>query len=323
MARLEGYDSLPLQSLAPVYKKAKLDNANHLSQTLVSKGFNEIISYSFISEQDHLLFGQGEGTLKVENPISQNMTIMRTSLVSGLVNTYLHNLNHGQENQKIFEAGNIFIVKNSKKVSEKKIIAGLMSGKISESTWKGKSQDISFYDLKGVAQDLLSKAEGAFSFEESSLDFLHPGMSSNIKHKNKVIGFIGSLHPAHLDSLGLKKDIFIFSLEIETLNFEGTKTYKQFSKYPTSSRDLAIIVNKTANAGEIEEVIKSSAGESFKEIQIFDVYEGQGIDEDKKSLAISVTWQSLNDTLKDSDIDDAVTKIVNSVKNQLDGELRV
>ena len=323
MARLEGYDSLPLQSLAPVYKKAKLDNANHLSQTLVSKGFNEIISYSFISEQDHLLFGQGEGTLKVENPISQNMTIMRTSLVSGLVNTYLHNLNHGQEKQKLFEAGNIFIVKNSKKVSEKKIIAGLMSGKISESTWKGKSQDISFYDLKGVVQDLLSKAEGTFSFEENNLDFLHPGMSSNIKHKNKVIGFIGSLHPSHLDSLGLKKDLFIFSLEIENLSFESTKTYKQFSKYPTSSRDLAFIVNKTVNAGDIEEVIKSNAGESFKEIQIFDVYEGQGIDEDKKSLAISVTWQSLNDTLKDSDIDDAVTKIVNSVKNQLDGELRV
>ena len=323
LARLEGYDSLPLQSLAPVYKKAKLDNANHLSQTLVSKGFNEIISYSFISEQDHLLFGQGEGTLKVENPISQNMTIMRTSLVSGLVNTYLHNLNHGQENQKLFEAGNIFIVKNSKKVSEKKIIAGLMSGKISESTWKGKSQDISFYDLKGVVQDLLSKAEGTFSFEENNLDFLHPGMSSNIKHKNKVIGFIGSLHPSHLDSLGLKKDLFIFSLEIENLSFESTKTYKQFSKYPTSSRDLAFIVNKTVNAGDIEEVIKSNAGESFKEIQIFDVYEGQGIDEHKKSLAISVTWQSLNDTLKDSDIDDAVTKIVNSVKNQLDGELRV
>ena len=174
-----------------------------------------------------------------------------------------------------------------------------------------------------VVQDLLSKAKGTFSFEENNLDFLHPGMSSNIKHKNKVIGFIGSLHPSHLDSLGLKKDLFIFSLEIENLSFESTKTYKQFSKYPTSSRDLAFIVNKTVNASDIEEVIKSNAGESFKEIQIFDVYEGQGIDEDKKSLAISVTWQSLNDTLKDSDIDDAVTKIVNSVKNQLDGELRV
>ena len=323
LARLEGYDSLPQKSLVPVYKKAKIDNANHLTQELVSKGFHEIISYSFIGEQDHLLFGQGVKTLEVENPISQNMTIMRTSLLSGLVNTFIYNLNHGQESQKLFEVGNIFNIKNTKKVKEKKVIAGLMSGNISQSSWKRKSQDTSFYDLKGVVQDLLSEAEGLFSYEECDVDFLHPGMSSVIKHKNEIIGFFGSLHPAHKDILGLKKDIFIFSLELMNLNFDSSNTYRQFSKYPSSSRDLAFIVNKTVNAVDIERLIKSSAGESLKEIEIFDVYEGQGIDDAKKSLALSITWQSSKTTLQDSDIDNAVTKIVNSVRNELGGELRV
>ena len=323
LARLEGYDSLPLKSLVPVYKKAKTDNANHLTQELVSKGFNEIISYSFIGEQDHLLFGQGVKTLEVENPISQNMTIMRTNLLSGLVNTFIYNLNHGQESQKLFEVGNIFNIDNAKKVKEKKVLAGLMSGNVSQSTWKSKPNDISFYDLKGVVQDLLSKAEGSYSYVECDVDFLHPGMSSYIKHKNKVIGLLGSLHPAHIDTLGLKKDVFIFSIELMHLNFDSSNTYRQFSKYPSTSRDLAFIVDKSVNAGDLERIIKSSAGKSLKEIEIFDVYEGQGIDDDKKSLALSITWQSLKTTLKDSDIDNAVTKIVNSVKNEFDGELRV
>ena len=214
-------------------------------------------------------------------------------------------------------------IDSAKKVKEKKILAGLMSGNVSKSTWKSKPNDISFYDLKGVVQDLLSKAEGSYSFVECDVDFLHPGMSSYIKNKNKVIGLLGSLHPAHIDTLGLKKDVFIFSIELMHLNFDSSNTYRQFSKYPSTSRDLAFIVDKSVNAGDLERLIKSSAGKSLKEIEIFDVYEGQGIDDDKKSLALSITWQSLKTTLKDSDIDNAVTKIVNSVKNELDGELRV
>ena len=322
LARLEGYDSLPQQSLNPVYKKVGTNKADHLSKILISKGFNEIISYSFISEKDHLLFGKGEKSLEVENPISQNMTIMRSNLVSGLVNTFLYNLNHGQENQKLFEVGNTFTFNGNKKIQEKKVIGGLLSGNISESTWKGSSKDLSFYHLKGIVQDLLKKSRGDFVYEECDLPFLHPGMSSFIKKKNKVIGFMGSLHPFQLESIGIKKDIFIFSVQIEDLNFEQSINYKQFSKFPSSSRDLAFLVDKNISANRVEEVIKSAAGKFFKELKIFDVYEGPGVGEDKKSLALNIAWQSLSTTLQDSDIDNAVAKIVNSVKKELDGELR-
>jgi phenylalanyl-tRNA synthetase beta chain len=323
LARLEGYDSLPQLSLSPVYKKIELNSQSHLSDLLSAKGFNEIISYSFISRDDHDLFGEGVAALEVKNPISQNMSVMRTNLVSGLVSTFLHNLNHGQDSQRLFEIGNIFSLKNTKEVVEKNTLAGLMNGKVHEDNWKEKAKDISFYDLKGVVQDLVREFKGPCVFENCKIDFLHPGMSSLIKINNKVIGFMGSLQPTYLDRLGLNEDIYIFSLDLEGLQKNVSSSYKEFSKFPSSSRDLSFIVNKSISSSSIENVIKSAAGKFFKDIEIFDVYEGKGIEEEKKSIAISVSWQSTKQTLKDYDIDSAVERIVNSMKKELGGELRV
>ena len=323
LARLEGYDSLPQLSLSPVYKKIELNSQSHLSDLLSAKGFNEIISYSFISRDDHDLFGEGAAALEVKNPISQNMSVMRTNLVSGLVSTFLHNLNHGQDSQRLFEIGNTFSLKNTKEVVEKNTLAGLMNGKVNEDNWKEKAKDISFYDLKGVVQDLVREFKGPCVFENCKIDFLHPGMSSLIKINNKIIGFMGSLQPTYLDRLGLNEDIYIFSLDLEGLQKNVSSSYKEFSKFPSSSRDLSFIVNKSIASSSIENVIKSAAGKFFKDIEIFDVYEGKGIEEEKKSIAISVSWQSTKQTLKDYDIDSAVERIVNSMKKELGGELRV
>ena len=323
LARLEGYDSLPQLSLSPVYKKIELNSQSHLSDLLSAKGFNEIISYSFISRDDHDLFGEGVAALEVKNPISQNMSVMRTNLVSGLVSTFLHNLNHGQDSQRLFEIGNTFSLKNTKEVVEKNTLAGLMNGKVNEDNWKEKAKDISFYDLKGVVQDLVREFKGPCVFENCKIDFLHPGMSSLIKINNKIIGFMGSLQPTYLDRLGLNEDIYIFSLDLEGLQKNVSSSYKEFSRFPSSSRDLSFIVNKSIASSSIENVIKSAAGKFFKDIEIFDVYEGKGIEEEKKSIAISVSWQSTKQTLKDYDIDSAVERIVNSIKKELGGELRV
>lgn len=323
LARLEGYDSLPQLSLIPIYKKIELNLQSHLSDLLSSKGFNEIISYSFISRDDHDLFGEGVAALEVENPISQNMSVMRTNLVSGLMNTFLHNLNHGKYTQRLFEIGNIFSLENTKEVTEKNTLAGLMNGKVTENNWKEKAKDISFYDLKGVVQDLVREFKSPCVFENCKIDFLHPGMSSLIKINNKIVGFMGSLHPSYLDRLGLSEDIYIFSIELNGLQKNVSSSYKEFSKFPLSSRDLSFIVNKSIASSSIEYVIKSAAGKFFKDIEIFDVYEGNGIEEEKKSIAISVSWQSAKQTLKDSDIDSAVERIVNSMKKELGGELRV
>ena len=323
LARLVGYDSLPQLSLSPVYKKIESNSQSHLSDLLSAKGFNEIISYSFISRDDHDLFGERVAALEVKNPISQNMSVMRTNLVSGLVSTFLHNLNHGQDSQRLFEIGNTFHLNDAKEVAEKNTLAGLMNGKVNEDNWKEKAKEISFYDLKGVVQDLVREFKGPCVFENCKIDFLHPGMSTALKINNKIIGFMGCLQPTYIDRLGLNEDIYIFSIELNGLQKNVSSSYKEFSRFPSSKRDLSFIVNKSIASSSIENVIKAAAGKFFRDIEIFDVYEGKGIEEEKKSIAISVSWQSNKQTLKDADIDSAVERIVNSMKKELGGELRV
>ena len=322
LARLEGYDSLPEESLLPIYKRENISKENHLRNSLVSLGFNEIVSYAFISQEDHNLYGQDQKTLNVSNPISQNMSVMRTNLVSGLINTFLYNLNHGQNNQRLFEIGNTFHIDKSNNVSEKKLVAGLMSGKKSSDNWKEKFDNLTFYDLKGLVQDLLSDFSQPNSYNLCNIDFLHPGMSSAISFEKKTIGFLGSIHPVVLNKVGVKDDLFIFSFELDKLIFESSKSFEEYSKFPSSARDLAFVFDKEVNADEIKEVIQNSAGEFYKDLEIFDIYEGERIDAGKKSIALSISWQSSSKTLLDSDIDTAVEKIVNSIKKELDGTLR-
>ena len=322
LARLEGYDSLPEESLLPIYKRENISKENHLRNSLVSFGFNEIVSYAFISQEDHNLYGQDQKTLNVSNPISQNMSVMRTNLVSGLINTFLYNLNHGQNNQRLFEIGNTFHIDKSNNVSEKKLVAGLMSGKKSSDNWKEKFDNLTFYDLKGLVQDLLSDFSQPNSYSLCNVDFLHPGMSSSISFEKKTIGFLGSIHPVVLNKVGVKDDLFIFSFELDKLIFESSKSFEEYSKFPSSARDLAFVFDKEVNADEIKEVIQNSAGEFYKDLEIFDIYEGERIDAGKKSIALSISWQSSSKTLLDGDIDTAVEKIVNSIKKELDGTLR-
>ena len=134
---------------------------------------------------------------------------------------------------------------------------------------------------------------------------------------------MGSLHPKFLEKSGFKQDIFIFSFEVDNLKGKSLASFKEFSKFPSTSRDLAFLISKETSASSIQQIIESSAGDLFKEIKIFDIYQGKGVPEDKKSIALSVSWQSMEQTLVDSDIDNVIEKIVNSVKEEIDGELRV
>ncbi|HJL96227.1 MAG: phenylalanine--tRNA ligase subunit beta [Gammaproteobacteria bacterium] len=322
LARLEGYDSLPTVSLEPKFNKRLETKQNTISRSLVSQGFSEIISYSFISEQDEKVFGESKKMVEVENPISQNMRYMRSSLFPGLINTFIHNLNNGLESQKLFEIGSVFGYEKSSKPSEKLRVSGLIHGDASPNHWLDKSRKVTFYDVKGAVESTLLNFGVKTQFEPKSLRFLHPGVSSTIYNGSKKVGFLGALAPNIIGELGIKEDIFLFSIDIDNLKTKPVQKFIKFSKFPSIQRDLAFVVKKDITSHKISALIREKGGRDLNNLDLFDVYEGKGIDDNKKSIAISLTWQSSKGTLVDSDIDKVVEKIVNSVKKELDGDLR-
>ncbi len=322
LARLEGYDSLPTVSLEPKLKIQSESKEKIISASLASQGFREVINYSFISEDDEIVFGESKKMIEVENPISQNMRYMRSSLFSGLINTFIHNLNNGLESQKLFEIGSVFNHNKSTKPTETKRVSGLLYGDLAPIHWQDKPRKVNFYDAKGVIEKVVSNFDIVINFELKSSDFFHSGISSAIYDGSKEIGKLGALSPDIIEKIGLKEDVLLFSLDLEALRIKPLKKFKKFSKFPSIQRDLSFVVDKDLTSHELTTLIKKKGGKDLNSLDLFDVYQGKGIEDNKKSIAISITWQSSKGTLLDSDIDKVVEKIVNSVKNELDGHLR-
>ena len=322
LARLEGYDSLPARSLEPKLKIRSESKEKLISTSLVSQGFSEVINYSFISEDDEIVFGESKKMVEVENPISQNMRFMRSSLFPGLINTFIHNLNNGLDSQKLFEIGSVFSYKKSKKPSERTRVSGLIYGDIGPNHWLDKPRKVNFYDAKGAIEKIISNFDVVIKFVPQSFDFFHPGISSTIYEGSKEIGQLGALSPNILGKIGLRDDIFLFSLDTETLKKKALKNFTKFSKFPSIQRDLSFVVSKDMPSSELSILIRSKGGKDLNGLDLYDVYEGKGIEDNKKSITISLTWQSSTGTLLDSNVDKVIEKIVNSVKKELDGDLR-
>ena len=317
VARLIGYDKLPSSSLRSSNRKT-VDSLNHnVISSLVSLGYNEVITYSFVDEKEALLFEAKDKMLFVQNPISQNMSVMRTSLLPGLLNTFSYNFNRGEESVKLFEIGSTFL--KGKKITQKEKLAGLVSGKVSDIHWCDENRAFDFFDIKGDLEVLLNQD---YSFTNGKLPFLHPGKTALITFKNKEIGFVGALSPNISNSLDLKQDIYYFELNLDSLPQPHVRKYSKYSKFPIAQRDLAFLVDEQLPVSVILELAKKKAGKNLKEINLFDVYQGKGIAENKKSIAFSLFWQSMKGTLTDEEVDLIVEDISKYLSKEVKAELR-
>ncbi len=317
VARLIGYDKLPSSSLRSSNRKT-VDSLNHnVISSLVSLGYNEVITYSFVDEKEALLFEEKDKMLFVQNPISQNMSVMRTSLLPGLLNTFSYNFNRGEESVKLFEIGSTFL--KGKKITQKEKLAGLVSGKVSDIHWCDENRAFDFFDIKGDLEVLLNQD---YSFTNGKLPFLHPGKTALITFKNKEIGFVGALSPNISNSLDLKQDIYYFELNLDSLPQPHVRKYSKYSKFPIAQRDLAFLVDEQLPVSVILELAKKKAGKNLKEINLFDVYQGKGIPENKKSIAFSLFWQSMKGTLTDEEVDLIVEDISKYLSKEVKAELR-
>ena len=326
IARIYGYAQLPTRISAFAVElhnvsDVRLDKLS-LKRHLVARDYQEIITYSFIDPKLHQVFFGDGAAVSLQNPISADMATMRTSLLPGLVQTLKNNLNRQQDRVRLFEAGLVF-EKADTGYPQRQQLAGLIYGPRKGVNWAHAKTDVDFFDVKGDVESLLGLGGGDISFTPAGdLPFMHPGQSAWIHRDGKKIGYLGALHPSLGKTLGLPKMALVFELEVEGVLLGQLPKAQPISKFPEVSRDIAIVVDKSQSVAAIEQVIRRAAGDVLKQINLFDVYSGPGIELSRKSLAFGLIFQLASRTLTDDEIQTAMDAILHALTQEFSANLR-
>ena len=322
VARLVGYNNIPKSSLSRKTRTSDDVLQSSIRKTFQSMGYNEVITYSFIDQSvAELDKEENKKLIFVENPISQNMNVMRTSLLPGLLETLSYNINQGSENIKIFEIGSVFRKNNSNKVDEREMVGGLITGVEGKDNWSGSNKAMDFFDLKGNIETVLPDSS-KFTFKKGQVSYLHPGKTAFLYKAQTLVGYIGTVNPKLLDKFDIKSEVNFFEIDINEISSNRSLKFKKFSRYPLAQRDLSFVVNEDAASSTITAAIASKAGSDLKAANLFDVYVGKGIAKGKKSLTYSLSWQSKNRTLTDDEVDKIMGKIVSFLSKKFNAKLR-
>ena len=322
VARLVGYNNIPKSSLGRKTRTSEDALQSSIRKTFQSMGYNEVITYSFIDQSvAELSKEENKKLIFVENPISQNMNVMRTSLLPSLLETLSYNINQGSENIKIFEIGSVFRKNNSNKVDEREVVGGLISGVEGKDNWSGSNKAMDFFDLKGNIETVLPDSS-KFTFKKGQISYLHPGKTAFLYKAQTLVGYIGTVNPKLLDKFDIKSEVNFFEIDINEISSNRSLKFKKFSRYPLAQRDLSFVVNEDTASSTITAAIASKAGSDLKAANLFDVYVGKGIAKGKKSLTYSLSWQSKNRTLTDDEVDKIMGKIVSFLSKKFNAKLR-
>ncbi len=329
LGRIYGYDNLPesrpvqRMNMHPV-PEAELELAR-TKQTLVERGFQEAITYSFVDPVwQQTLFPDTSG-ITLANPISSDMAVMRVSLWPGLIQAIKYNLHRQQNRLCLFECGLRFI-KQDNEIQQKMTIAGALTGEYLPSQWASGSRQVDFYDVKGHVEALIALTGREALFEATTHSALHPGQSANVLLKTedgtKRVGWLGTLHPEVQSKLDLSQAVLLFELDAEIFANVSIPEFQAVSKYPAIRRDIAVVVDKEISAQQVLDSIRSSCTNIVHEYEIFDIYVGEGIDSGRKSIALGLTLQDLSRTLRDDEVDNEIQNIVTSLSTTLGATLR-
>ena len=329
IARVYGYDKIPTHTLTGTLQvqqtENKYQNLSRLRQSLSDQGYHEIVSYSFVAKKLQMLFDPGVQAEELSNPITADMTVMRTNLWPGLANTLLYNKSRQQHRIRLFEIGVCFN-KQDDTVIEQLRLAGLMMGLAFPEQWGMASREADFFDLKGHVMSVLKQfyLEGEIRFEPDTHPALHPGQTAAIFHLSQKIGIIGAFHPTVLQALDLPQQTRVFGFELDLSQLPASKLNRleEISKFPEIRRDLAIIVNQAIPVKAIQDTIRVCAGDWLKDVFIFDVYQGKGISPGLKSIAVGCILQHPTRTLVDDEVSKLMEQVIMALKGQFGAELR-
>ena len=322
IARLVGYDNLPNRELKTAqqnFSKTDYSKTLELKKFLTHNNFQEVINYSFIDDGLQNELELSKGIIKIQNPITENLNSMRTSLFPGLITNLISNAKRGNDYLKIYEEGKVF--SKIKSIKESNHLAGLIFDQEKKS-WN-RSSTFDFYSLKELVINITKFSNVAdISLKKSSSNLLHPKISADVFKANKKIGSFGKVHPLILKTINFKKPFFYFEFQTnELFNSKSTKLLEP-SKFPSIQRDLAFIVSEKLDYIELFKEITKHAGKDLIDIKLFDLFKGGDLQKNQKSLAFRLTWQSSKGTLEDSFIDSVVDGIVRNSKSKFGAKLR-
>jgi phenylalanyl-tRNA synthetase beta chain len=336
LARIYGYNNLPTTSVRmgielPIHNETSVGLAA-IRDSLVSRDYQESISYSFVDPKIQQLLDPETTPVILQNPISAEMSVMRTSLWQGLVTALLYNVNRQQTRVRFFETGLRFAIngdlatadKTASAFKQEPVIAGLIYGARHHESWIEKSSNVDFYDIKGDVEALLSITKNAsqFSFEAATHSALHPGQTASIKFAGTIVGYVGALHPSLQKALDLPQTAYLFEIAQAALADSSFPRFTPLSKFPEVRRDIAVVIDQELAVSTLQNKVREVAGELLTHLKVFDVYVGKGIDSERKSVALGLTFQHLYRTLTDDEIALSMSKVVQALKTEFNAELR-
>jgi len=326
IARIVGYNNLPNSSLLMRSELGKATEAvldlDRVKDLLVDRGYQEAITYSFVDEEIQQAVAPDDDVIRLKNPISSDLSVMRTTLWCGLLKAALHNTNRQQNRVRFFETGLRFVNKDDD-MQQQKMLSGLALGSAYSEQWGIATRKVDFFDVKADVQALFSLTGADVQFVPAKHPALHPGQTAEIlSQQGQKIGWLGMLHPTLEKQLGFDTQIFLFELDQDLLLNKQIPKFKPLSKYPSVRRDLALIVKEEIAASEIINCIKGCAEQTLQDIVVFDIYRGKGVEEGSKSVALSLIIQDFSQTLTDSEIDAIFGRLLETLTTKISAKLR-
>lgn len=326
LGRVYGYNNLPVRSvrsdlpLAPRPER-RLDTPA-LRRTLVARGYQEAITYSFVDPKLQALLAPGQAVVELRNPISSDMAVMRTTLWAGLLNTVMHNLNRQQSRIRLFEIGLRF-VPGAEGLAQEPMLAAAITGRRYPEDWSAGADTVDFYDLKADLEALLALARiDGIEFAVGANPALHPGQCAEVRRNGKPIGHLGALHPELQRQLGIDQPVYLLELVLAEIAEGNLPKFSELSRFPEVRRDLALLVDRELPAASLLAAVREAAGETLRDLTLFDVYQGKGIDPQRKSLALGLTFRHSSRTLNEDEINAAVEAVVNLLATRFEAKLR-
>jgi phenylalanyl-tRNA synthetase beta chain len=325
IGRIYGYNNLPVTeptgSLGLRPQEEAVRPVSAIQNYFVACGYQEAITYSFVDPKVQGLVDPEREGIALANPISSDLSVMRTSLWSGLLKTVAYNQNRQQPRIRLFETGLRFI-RDGDRIDQQPMLSGVVAGGQLPENWANGRRSADFFDVKGELESLFQLLGIDVQFLASQHPALHPGQTAELIRDGEHVGWLGTLHPQVQKKLELNGTILMFELFLNSVVSGYVPNFKDISKFPEVRRDLAIIIGGDVGFADVERVAKKRAGEHLTALRAFDVYEGESLGEGNRSLALSLFWQHPERTLNEEEVHSLFNGVIDALREELGATLR-